>query len=172
MSNVGYDSNHVVVKTVPIVSVRSVPEGRSHGQGSKRLFECVLISSVDSEIRVVADSSSSMVVSHIRCIVARFIDDHLVLSEFTSSLVLEELLVVSNGASGSVSRKASSPVVSLVHVIVCSSVRFEVIAHSFPGRILRNASSRIVKFTQASLELGVVDGVVFSRAYKEGLHVI
>lgn len=172
MSNVGYYSHHVVVKTVPSVSVGSVPKGRAHGQGSKRFFECILVISVDSEIGVVADSCSRMVVSHIRCIIARFVNNHLLLSKFASSRILNKLLIIFTRTSASNSSNASSPVVSLVHVIMCSSVRFEIIAHSFPSRILRYTGSCIVKFIQASLEFGEVDGVELSRAFKEGLHVV
>lgn len=148
MGNIGNHCNHVVVETVPIVGVRSMPESRPHSKSGKGLLECILVRSVNSEIGIIADSGSGVIVSDIRSIVARLINHHLVLSKFPSCLVLEELFVVTNWASGSIcSRKASSPVVSLVHVVVSSSIRFEVIAHTFPSGILRDTSRGVVEFT-------------------------
>jgi len=122
VSNIRDHSNHVVVETVSIVSVRSVPESRSHSESSEGLLEGILVSGVNSKIRVVADSSSGMVISNVRSIVARLEDLHLVFAKKTSSLICEELFVISNGTSGSISRKAASPIVSLVHVIMSSAV--------------------------------------------------
>jgi hypothetical protein len=75
------DSNHVVIKTIAIVSVRSMPEGRSHCKGSKRLFECVLVDSVNREVRVITNSGGSMIVSHIRSVVTRLKYLHLLVSK-------------------------------------------------------------------------------------------
>lgn len=147
MSNVTDDSNHVVVEAVATVGVRSMPESRAHSESSECFFESVLVIIGYRELSVVTDSCSGVVVSNVGGVVARLVDDHPVLTELCSSLVFKELLVVANGASGSVSRKASSPVVSLVHIIVSSSIGLEIFSHSTPGSILRGTGHGIVKFT-------------------------
>jgi hypothetical protein len=172
MGNIGDHCNHIVVETVSIVGVRSMPESRSHSKSGKGLLECILVSSVNSKIGIIADSGSGVIVGNVRSIVAWLINHHLVLSKFPSSLVLDELFVVTNWASGSISRKASSPVVSLVHVIVSSSIRSEVITHAFPSGILRDTSCGVVEFTEASLQLGKIDGIILSRANEKSLHIV
>jgi len=43
VSNVTDDSDHVVVEAVATVGVRSMPESRTHSEGSECFFESVLV---------------------------------------------------------------------------------------------------------------------------------
>jgi len=78
MGNIRDNSNHVVVETVSIVGVRSVPESRAHCEGGEGLLERILGISVNREVRVVADPSGSVVVRDIGSVVARLVNDHLI----------------------------------------------------------------------------------------------
>lgn len=52
------------------------------------------------------------------------------------------------------------------------TIRFKVISHSFPSRILRFRSRSVVKLAQTSLKLGIVDGVKLASSFEENLHIV
>jgi len=147
VANIGDHGNHGVVKLEAEVGMASMPEGRSHGKNEESSFKFLSVLFIESPRRIIAHPCGSMVVSHIGCIVARFMDNHTKVSEDTRSSSLVALNITSVIPDASI--VALTPVVSVVHPVITGAVAEPVNVLLVPHVLLSDGSEVVVPHVHA-----------------------
>jgi len=147
MSKIRDNSNHIVVERISNIGMRCMPHCATHCKRGESSFLSTNLFIRNCPVRIITDSCCWSIVGNVWDVVTWLIDYHFVCSKLSGYISL----IRSNWASSVINIwSATSPVISVTHIVSICTVCVPVSNHFFPCIILWRNKNIVIVLSHAS----------------------